>query len=281
MKHCAVLFAIPLSVVAGQANAQQGVTKPVIRATPSVQPPSQQTPSQPAAGAGQPSGQPGAGATTTPLGAPVQPPLATTPPETQNPAGASSPTGAPGASTPGTPAAGPGTPSSPPQQAPGVSADTYQISQGDTIQVNVWREPGLSGIFPVRPDGMISMPLIGDIVASNFTPMSLGTDIANRLKKYINDPSVTITVTAVRPKEIYLLGEVQRVGPVVLTPGMSVLQAIAAGGGLTTFANTKRVYILRGQQGHQTKIPFDYRKAIKGDSQQDITLAAGDTIVVR
>lgn len=165
-------------------------------------------------------------------------------------------------------------------QAPANVSASYVISRGDTIQVSVWREPSISGTFPVRPDGMISLSLLGDTAAAGFTPMKLGDDIAGRLKKFINDPNVTVTVVSVRPKEIYLMGEVNHVGPVPIEEDMTVLQAIAAGGGITPYANGKKMYILRSEEGKQKKIPFDYKKAIKGDTSQAVTLLPGDTIVV-
>ncbi|RXH54591.1 polysaccharide biosynthesis/export family protein [Granulicella sibirica] len=156
----------------------------------------------------------------------------------------------------------------------------YLIGPDDVLGITVWKEPSLSGNVPVRPDGMISISLIGDVPAAGLTPMALGADLADRLKKFINDPNVTITVATVNSKHIYLLGEVQHVGSIPLTPGLTPLQAISASGGLTPFANTKHLYILRGEQGKQEKIPFNYKKALKDGDQQGLTLSPGDTIVV-
>jgi polysaccharide export outer membrane protein len=161
-----------------------------------------------------------------------------------------------------------------------VDNSTYIIGADDGLQVTVWKEPSLSGTFPVRPDGMISLVLVGDVPAAGLTPMQLGKDITEHLKKYIQDPSVSVVVTAVNSQRIFMIGEVGHVGPMSLTPGMTPLQAIAAAGGLSTFANQKRIYILRGPQGKQVKIPFNYKLAIKGDSKQLIALEPGDTIVV-
>ncbi len=127
---------------------------------------------------------------------------------------------------------------------------------------------------------MISLVLVGDVPAAGLTPMQLGKDITERLKKFIQDPSVSVVVTAVNSQRIFMIGEVGHVGPMSLTPGMTPLQAIAAAGGLSTFANSKRIYILRGPQGKQVKIPFNYKLALKGDSKQLIALEPGDTIVV-
>ena len=170
-----------------------------------------------------------------------------------------------------------------PQVAPTVSdtdANRYVIGADDSLQVTVWQEPSLSGTFPVRPDGMISLVLIGDIPAAGVTPMHLAHDITVKLKKFIQDPVVSVVVAAVKSQRIYLVGEIQHAGPIELSPGMTPLQAIAEAGGLTPYTSGKHIYILRGPQGKQTKIPFNYRLALKGDNRQDVALLAGDTIVV-
>ena len=164
--------------------------------------------------------------------------------------------------------------------ARGVDNAHYVIGPEDSLQITVWREPSLSGLFPVRPDGMISMVLLGDLPAAGSTPTQLGLDISQRLKKYVQDPSVTVQVMAVNSQRIYLIGEVVHVGPVPLSAGMSPLQAIASAGGLSPFANSKHIYILRGTGTSQQKIPFNYKQALKGDNRQQIVLHPGDTIVV-
>jgi polysaccharide biosynthesis/export protein len=161
-----------------------------------------------------------------------------------------------------------------------VNPERYVIGADDSLQVTVWKEPTLSGTFPVRPDGMISLVLVGDMPAAGRTPMQLGDDISLRLKKYIQDPVVTVVVLAVNSQKVFLIGEVNHVGPIMLTPGMTPLQAIAAAGGLGTFASEKRIYILRTVSGKQEKIPFNYKKALKGDNSQGVSLQPGDTIVV-
>jgi polysaccharide export outer membrane protein len=143
----------------------------------------------------------------------------------------------------------------------------------------VWKEPTLSGTVPVRPDGMISMVLVGDLRAAGMTPMALSADISQRLKKYIQDPVVTVVVLGVNSQRIFTVGEVGHVGPIMMTPGMTVLQAIVASGGLTQFANSKKIYILRSVGGKQQKLPFNYKLALKGDNQ-GIELIPGDTIVI-
>jgi polysaccharide export outer membrane protein len=168
------------------------------------------------------------------------------------------------------------------QQAasPTVNSETYVIGADDSLQVTVWKEPTLSGTFPVRPDGKISLVLLGDVPAAGKTATQLSSDIAQRLKKYVQDPLVTVVVLAVNSQKIFVIGEVGHVGSIMLTPGMTPLQAIASAGGLSTFANQKRVYILRGVPGKQQKIPFNYKKALKGDNSLNVSLQPGDTIVV-
>lgn len=161
-----------------------------------------------------------------------------------------------------------------------VNSSSYVIGAEDGLQITVWKEPTLSGTFPVRPDGMISLVLVGDVPAAGLTPLQLGDSIAERLKKFIQDPSVSVVVTGVNSQRIFVIGEVTKVGPLQLTAGMTPLQAISAAGGLTTFAKSKHVYILRGDQGKQQKIPFNYKQALKGDNRQFIALRPGDTIVV-
>ena len=169
-----------------------------------------------------------------------------------------------------------------PQAAPAADTDSsrYVIGADDSLQITVWQEPSLSGTFPVRPDGMISLVLLGDIPAAGLTPMHLAHDITVKLKKFIQDPVVSVVVAAVNSQRIYLVGEVIKAGPIVLSPGMTPLQAIAQAGGLSPYTNGKHIYILRGPSGKQQKIPFNYRLALKGDNSQDVSLLPGDTIVV-
>jgi polysaccharide export outer membrane protein len=160
-----------------------------------------------------------------------------------------------------------------------IDASRYTIGPEDSLQVTVLKEPTLSGTFPVRPDGMISLVLVGDLPAAGLTPMALSNDISQRLKKYIQDPVVTVVVLGVNSQRIFMVGEVGHVGPVMLTPGMTPLQAIVTAGGLSQFANSKKIYILRTVNGKQEKMPFNYKLALKGENP-GITLLPGDTIVV-
>ncbi len=156
----------------------------------------------------------------------------------------------------------------------------YVIGADDTLHISVWKEPDVSVSLPVRPDGKISMPLLDDVQAAGLTPMQLAASIKEKLKKYIADPRVTVVVTAMNSQRIYVLGEVVRKGPMALLPDMTMLQALSTAG-FTQFANLKGIYLLRRKNGQESKIPFNYKDAIKGrNTQQNIVLQPGDTIVV-
>jgi polysaccharide export outer membrane protein len=161
-----------------------------------------------------------------------------------------------------------------------VDDNTYVIGALDVLTVTVWKEPTLSGGLLVRPDGMISMPLIGDIQASNLTPLQLADQIAVKLKKFIQDPNVTVVISQIHSKVIYMLGELGKKGPIEMTPEMTLLEAISIAGGPTDYANTKKIYILRSEGGKHVKIPVHYKEAIKGDSSSNLLLKPDDTIVV-
>lgn len=161
-----------------------------------------------------------------------------------------------------------------------VDPGTYVIGPGDALQVTVWKEPDLSGLMTVRPDGKISLVLLGDVPAAGLTPMALSQKISAGLLKYIHDPNVYILVTAANSHRVYLIGEVAHVGPVMLASHMTPLEAIATAGGLTMYANVKHIYVLRVTDGKQQKIPFNYKRALKGDNSQELSLLPGDTIVV-
>jgi polysaccharide biosynthesis/export protein len=161
-----------------------------------------------------------------------------------------------------------------------AAPDSYVIGASDVVTVSVLKEPTLSSSLLVRPDGMISMPLLGDIKAAGKTPLQLADEITAKLKKYIQDPNVTIVLSQMNSKKVYLIGEVGRTGPVEMTPGMTLLQAIATAGGLTPYANAKKIYILRTEGGKQLKIPVQYKQALRGNGALNLTLTPGDTIVV-
>lgn len=180
-----------------------------------------------------------------------------------------------------TPEPAPAPPPAPVASSSAVENSSYIIGPDDVLQVTVWKEQTLSGAFPVRPDGMISMVLLGDVKASGLTPSQLAANLTTQYKKFVQDPLVTVLVQQVNSQRIFMVGEVGHVGPIALTPGMTPLQAIASAGGLSPYAHKSRIYILRGPQGKQEKIPFDYKAALRGDNPNKIvTLQPNDTVVV-
>jgi len=156
----------------------------------------------------------------------------------------------------------------------------YVIGADDILHISVWKEAELTETLPVRPDGKISMPLLGDVQAAGLTPTQLADSINDKLKKYIADPRVTVVITDMKSQRVYVLGEVLHPGTMALLPGMTVLQALA-GAGFTQFANTKGIYVLRTENGKQQKIPVPYKQLLKGEGiNQNTVLKPGDTIVV-
>ena len=167
-----------------------------------------------------------------------------------------------------------------PADAQPPMTDSYVIGSTDVPECFRLQGANLSGTMLVRPDGMISVPLLGDVVATGKTPLKLAAEITEKLKKFIQDPNVTVTLTGMNSKRVYMIGEIGRSGPLEMTPGMTLLQAIATAGGLGPFANSKKIYILRNDGGKQQKIPVQYKKALRGDSSLNLILIPGDTIVV-
>jgi polysaccharide export outer membrane protein len=156
----------------------------------------------------------------------------------------------------------------------------YVIGPEDVLHIAVWKENDLTTTLPVRPDGKISLPLLDDVQAAGLTPKQLADSVTERLRKYIADPRVTVVVTAINSKRIYLVGEVLHAGATPMLPNMTVLQALSSAG-LNQFANTKRIYVLRTVNGKQQKLPVNYRKLVKGEEiEQNYILQPGDTIVV-
>lgn len=157
----------------------------------------------------------------------------------------------------------------------------YKIGPQDVVRIDVWKENEISRTIPVRPDGKISLPLLNDVQAAGLTAMQLAGSIRDGLTKFLTNPQVTVTVTEINSRRVYITGEVTRSGAIPLLPGMSVLQALSSAGGFTQFARTNKIYILRTENGQQVKYPFDYKDAVKGKHpEQNIQLKPGDLIVV-
>jgi polysaccharide biosynthesis/export protein len=158
----------------------------------------------------------------------------------------------------------------------------YEIAPGDTLSINVWKEQEVSvpGAI-VRPDGKITVPLIKEIEVAGMTPKEVEKLVTDRLTKFYTDANVTVVVTAMGPKKIYVSGGVKKEGPVVFSYGMTVMQAISEAGGLTDYAKRKKIYILRTENGRQYRLDFNYEEVVKGiRMEQNYMLVPNDTIVV-
>ena len=166
-----------------------------------------------------------------------------------------------------------------PAPKPGDTETTYRIGVEDELQISVWREPELSSLVVVRPDGKITLPLINDIVVTGLTPDELQTLLGQKLKTYVNEPQVTVTVRSIRSRKVYIVGQAVRQGSFPLNGTKTVLELIAEAGGLNPFAKSSSIYVLRTIDGKKTKIPFDYKKAISGKTE-NVVLMPGDVLVV-
>jgi polysaccharide biosynthesis/export protein len=168
-----------------------------------------------------------------------------------------------------------------PAVVPATTDPAYVIGPEDVLDINVWKEPDMTRVVPVRPDGKISLPLINDVQAAGSTPQQLATAVTDKLRKFLTEPQVTVIVTAINSQRVFVVGEVLRAGAFPLIPGMTVLQALASAGGFTTFADVKKIHVMRLINGKHTELPFNYREVLKGDNpDQNIKLEPGDTVVV-
>jgi polysaccharide biosynthesis/export protein len=161
--------------------------------------------------------------------------------------------------------------------ATAVDPKTYVIGAQDILNIKVWREADFTGPYTVRPDGKISMPLVGDVQASGLTPERLGEQLKQALSNFINSPDVTVSLQNVGSKKFYITGEVNRAGEYTLATPTKVFDALSNAGGFRDFANKKKIIILRGPE----RIKFNYQDILKGKNlEQNIFLENGDTVVV-
>jgi len=166
-------------------------------------------------------------------------------------------------------------------QAPPDPAE-YRIGPGDVLGIEVWKEPDASiASAPVRPDGKLSLPMVGEVEATGLTPTGLEVLLTTRYREYIRDTHVTVVVKEINSKKVYLVGEVKKEGPVRIQAPITVLQALAEAGGVTDYAKRRKIYVLRSVDGRQVKLPFDYDAVLRGENtEQNVTLLTGDTVVV-
>ena len=158
-----------------------------------------------------------------------------------------------------------------------VDPKSYVIGAQDILMIRVWREQDFTGAYPVRPDGKITIPLVGDVQAAGLTPERLGEQLKQALSNYINAPDVSVSLQTVNSKKFFITGEVNRPGEYSLATPTKVFDALSNAGGFHDFANKKKILIIRGAE----RIKFNYQDILKGKSlEQNIFLETGDTIVV-
>jgi len=179
------------------------------------------------------------------------------------------------------------TPQMPPAAKPAVPGPTVAVEEGfiigpeDVLGVVVWREADVSGDVTVRPDGMITLPLIGDVKAAGLAPQQLADRVQTALREFITDASVTVVVRQMNSRKVFITGEVAKPGAYPLLSTMTVMQLIAVAGGLNEFAEGKSISVMRTEGGQTKTLPFDYKNVANGKKPgQNIVLKPGDTVVV-
>jgi polysaccharide biosynthesis/export protein len=168
---------------------------------------------------------------------------------------------------------------SPPK--PATQDPSYSIAPEDVLTIDVWKEPEISRTVPVRRDGKISLPLLDDVQAAGLTPTQLSSEIVEKLQASVLHPQVTVIVAQMSSQRIYILGQVNRGGAYPLVPEMKAMQALSIAGGFTPFANVKKIYVMRTENGQDKIFRINYKEVVSGrNTEQNIHLKPGDTIVV-
>lgn len=157
--------------------------------------------------------------------------------------------------------------------------DEYRVGIEDELTINVWHEPELSSAVVVRPDGVITLPLLNDVPVVGLTTKELQALLTEKLKGFVTEPQVTVIVRGIRSRKVYLMGEVPHPGAFPMNNRKTVLQLLAEAGGIGPYAKGKSIYVLRKSAGKQERLAFNYKKAMR-DSKYDIELTPGDMIVV-
>lgn len=159
--------------------------------------------------------------------------------------------------------------------------ETYVIGPGDLLSISVWKEEGLQKKVLVKPDGYITFPLVGDIKAGGINTKTLTKLIVEKLNAYIPNPNVTVSVLESISNRVYVIGQVNKPGQFITSQYMDVLQALTVAGGLTPFADSDSIKIIRRSEKGKEIFEFDYDEVISGESMEmNIVLKAGDTVVV-
>ena len=190
---------------------------------------------------------------------------------------------APKPAPPATMAAQPGTAKpAPVAAAPDVVVPPgYVIGAEDLLTIVYWRDKDMTSEAQVRPDGRIALPLLNDVQAAGLTPEQLREKLTEESKKYMEDPNITVVVRQINSRKVFITGEVNRPGPYPLVSQTSVLQLLAMAGGLREYANSKKIVIMRTENGKQINLMFNYKDVIAGKNlKQNVELKPGDTVVV-
>jgi len=176
------------------------------------------------------------------------------------------------------PAAKAGSAVAPVGREPGP-AEPYRIGAEDTLYISVWKNDSLSRTVPVRPDGMVSLPLVNDIRAAGLTPMELRDQLATKLAEYMPNPEVSVILTDVHSFKVSVIGEVTRPARYELKGRTTVLDVLALAGGFTQFAARQKIVVLRTSGKTVTRIPFNYNRAVTAD-QENFDVQPGDIVLV-
>ena len=160
------------------------------------------------------------------------------------------------------------------------AAESYVVGSGDALQVVVWKEPGLSGLVTVRPDGFITLPLVNEVQVVGLKTTELRELLEKRFREFVTDAYVTVRVEKIASTEIFLIGEVLKPGAYPLIGNDTVVQLLTRSGGLTPFADRRNIRVSRRQGDKVTEFVVDYNAILGGDLKQDILLRPGDRIVV-
>jgi polysaccharide export outer membrane protein len=164
---------------------------------------------------------------------------------------------------------------------PATGLDEYKIGPEDLLSISVWKNEAMSRVLPVRPDGMISLPLLDDVMAAGLTPMELRNVLAQKLAEYVPSPSVTVIVNDVHSFKVSVIGEVIRPARYELKSRTSVLDVLALAGGFNQFAARTRIVVLRQEGAKTVRIPFNYNRVTAGASEEEnIYLRPGDIVLV-
>jgi polysaccharide export outer membrane protein len=166
-------------------------------------------------------------------------------------------------------------------QVPDVDPSSYRVGAEDVLEISVWREEALKKELLVRPDGGVSYPLIGEVQVAGKTVLEIREEITKRLERFIPDPAVSVAILKVGSQRVYVIGKVNKPGEYPLGRYVDVLQALSMAGGLTPFADSNEIRVMRREGGRQVVLPFEYGRVVRGQKlEQNIQLRGGDVVVV-